>query len=128
MGIAYAAEGGIALVIHITVIDDLRSDYVGSCPVPDRRMAQKRPDLRQCEVQDGVDAHEARPEAVGHLEGVEGGAVGVGAPRADEDCAAGGVVMGEVEGEGVAEGDDLGGVRGWVVGSRGGSGVSLWGY
>ena len=68
--------------------------------------AQETPDLGQMPVDDRVDAHEGRPVSVGAVEVREVVAVRVGAAGADEDGADLGV-GGEVEGEGVAEGDAL---------------------
>lgn len=50
-----------------------------------RRKSTYTPDFPVVPVDDGVDAHEARPVRVRLVEEAEGGAVGVGPARADED-------------------------------------------
>lgn len=81
------------------------------------QLPDERPDLGVVPVDDGVDAHEARPAAVRGVEGLECRAMGVGAPGADEDGADAGVV-GEVVGEGFFHGFGVAG-EGEVVGVHG---------
>ncbi len=116
MGVAYAAERGVALVVHGAVVDCLPpflsfATIVASNSLPDCRMSQKRPHLRESEVEDRMYAHEPRPQAVSHLKRMQCRAVRIGASGSDEDRFASGMVVGEVEGEGIAEGDDFFGVR-----------------
>lgn len=68
-------------------------------------MSQKAPNLTQPPLQHRVDTHEIRPIAVRAVEGPQLPTVRICAPRTHEDGADPGV-LGEVEGEGVAEGAD----------------------
>jgi hypothetical protein len=93
-----AAQTRIPLIVHAAVLQPGARELVGP---------QKRPDLLEAPVDDGVHAHKVRPAAVGAVEEGQVLAVRVRAARADED----GLdvpVLGEVEGKGVAEGDGLG--------------------
>ena len=75
--------------------------------MPHRRVSEEAPYLRQPPVQDGMDAHEARPVRVGGREGGQVRAVRVGAAGAHEDGVAGRVVRGQVVREGGGEGECL---------------------
>lgn len=89
MRIAHAPQTRIPPIIQPTVLD--------------AHPPQKRPHLRVPPVNHGMHPHETRPPAVRLIESCQAPAVWVGAPRADEDGANGGVV-GEVVREGQAHG------------------------
>lgn len=55
--------------------------------IRDLQVPNKTPNLGVVPVDDGMDAHKRRPAAVGRVEVLQALAVGVGAPRADEDGA-----------------------------------------
>lgn len=71
--------------------------------IRDVELFEKSPNLGIMPVDNGVDAHERRPAAIRRVEVFQLRAVGICAPRADEDGADGGVV-GQVVGEGFAHG------------------------